>query len=71
MLVSNSWYKKEQATRYAPVLSYYALYLRDVDGKIFHGYYYCGHFYSGQIDITDAIEKWLIPHPGEIVSLNN
>lgn len=71
MLKGYTWYKREQAREFAPIVSCYALQLRDTSGDTCPGYYYCGRFYCGQIDITDAVSEWMIPSYGENVKPNN
>ena len=68
MLVGYKWYKKEQARQFAPILSCYALRLRDISGKMYSGYYYCGKFYHEQTDVTEQVEEWMIPQYGEKIN---
>lgn len=71
MLFGYTWYKKEQAKEFAPILSCYALQLKDSSGDTCPGYYYHNRFYIGEIDVTDEVEEWMIPQIGENVLPNN
>ena len=70
MLKGYIWYPKEQAAKSASVLSCYPLHIRDIYGNIYSGYYYCGKFYFGQMDVTDEVVEWMIPEYGENVRPN-
>ena len=71
MLQGYTWYKKEQAREFAPILSCYALLLKDSSGDTCPGYYYYGKFYCADVEVTDMVRECMIPHIGESVKPNN
>lgn len=71
MLQGYTWYKKEQAREFAPILSCYALLLKDSSGDTYPGYYYNGKFYCLNTDLTNEVDQWMILQTGEQVKPNN